>query len=116
MKFTFEKLDIYRKTSDLVDNIYLLTRDFPKEELFGLTQQLRRAAVSILLNIAEGSSRASKEFKRFLDIARGSVFECAAILEVSFNQQYICESKFNDFKDTLVEISKMLSGLKRSLK
>jgi len=115
VKFNFEKLDVYKKSNDFVSEIYLLIKNYPKEEMFGLTSQLRRAAVSISLNIAEGSARTKKDFSRFVDMARGSILECVTILQISLKQNYINETKFNDFKNKLIEISKMLSGLKRSL-
>ena len=115
MEFNFEKLDVYKKSNDFVSEIYLLTKNYPKEEMFGLTSQLRRAAVSISLNIAEGSARTKKDFSRFVDMARGSILECVTILQISLKQNYINETKFNDFKNKLIEISKMLSGLKLSL-
>ncbi|MEI6562516.1 MAG: four helix bundle protein [Verrucomicrobiota bacterium] len=74
--FNFEKLDVWKKGIDLADLIYSLTRCFPAEEKFGLTNQMRRAAVSVSSNIAEGSSRGSRlDFARFLEIAEGSLFE-----------------------------------------
>jgi len=74
--FNFEKLDVWQKAIEFADLIYADTRTFPTEERFGLTTQLRRAAVSISSNIAEGSSRSSKiDFARFVEIAGGSVFE-----------------------------------------
>ncbi len=74
--FNFEKLDVWQKAIDFANLVYNETRAFPAEERFGLTNQLRRAAVSISSNIAEGSSRSSKsDFARFLEIAAGSVFE-----------------------------------------
>jgi four helix bundle protein len=113
--FKFEKLVVYQKAIDLIDKIYLLTKGYPNDEMFGLTSQLRRSAVSISLNIAEGSARPKKDFRRFLDIARGSVYECVAVLRISFKQNYINKSKFEELKEYLAEISKMLSGLKSSL-
>ncbi len=115
MSFKFEELLVYQKAIDFVGKIYLLTMDYPRDELFGLTSQLRRAAVSISLNIAEGSARTKKDFCRFIDMARGSVFECVAILKVSVKQDYVSQSELDAFESNLAEISKMLSGLKRTL-
>ena len=74
--FNFEKLEVWQKSIDFADLIYALTRSFPQEERFGLTNQMRRAAVSISSNIAEGSARVSRnDFARFIEIATGSVFD-----------------------------------------
>jgi len=115
MQFNFEKLSVYKKSNEFVNEIYQLTKKYPREEMFGLISQLRRAAVSISLNIAEGSARTKKDFSRFIDMARGSIFECLTILEISLNQDYVDKTKFDEFKKKLIEISKMLSGLKNSL-
>ncbi len=115
MGFNFEDLDVYNKAIDVVNDIYLLTKAFPKEEMFGLTNQLRRAAVSIPSNIAEGSARSKKDFSRFIDIARGSLFECVTMLQISFKQRYINNENFSDLKNKLTDLSKMLSGLKKSI-
>lgn len=115
ISFKFEELVVYQKAIVFVYKIYSLTKRYPHDEMFGLTSQLRRAAVSISLNIAEVSARTKKEFNRFLDMARGSVFECVAILQISPKQKYINKSAFEELKESLVEISKKLSGLKHSL-
>ncbi len=115
MSFNFEKLDVYEKSINFVNEVYLTTKKYPKEEMFGLTSQFRRAAVSISVNIAEGSAKTKKDFSRFVDMARGSVFECVTILQISERLNYISRSRFNELRDKLVEMSKMLSGLKRSL-
>lgn len=115
MGFNFEDLDVYNKAIDFVSDIYLLTNKFPKNEIFGLSGQLRRASVSIPSNISEGSARTKKDFCRFIDIARGSVFECVTLLTISLKQNYISESKFRNVRDNLTDLSKMLSGLKRSI-
>jgi four helix bundle protein len=115
MGFNFEELDVYDKAIDLVSHIYLITRNFPKDEVFGLTSQLRRAAISIASNISEGSARSKKDFSRFIDIERGSVFECVTLLQISVRQHYIVDDKFVDLKSELTDLSKMLSGLKRSI-
>ena len=115
MSFNFEKLVVYQKAIDVIDKIYSLTKKYPRDEIFGLTSQLQRAAVSIALNIAEGSARSKKDFGRFIDMARGSIFECVAILQISLKQNYISLSELENIRSDLVEISKMLSGLKNTL-
>jgi len=116
MESNFEKLNVYKKAIDLSDEAYSLTKSFPKEEIFGLTSQMRRATVSIALNLAEGSVRTKKEFCRYIDISRGSGFESIAILEISLRQKYITDEQYKDFRGKITGILKMLSGLKKSLK
>jgi four helix bundle protein len=115
MGFSFEKLDVYKKAIDFVNDIYSLTRTFPKDEMFGLTNQLRKAAVSVPLNISEGSARSRKDFSRFIDMARGSIFECVAALRISLKQRYLDQERLVDLEDKLTDLSKMLSGLKSSM-
>jgi four helix bundle protein len=114
--FNFEKLTVYRKAIELTHKIYEITKKFPDKEIFGLTNQIRRASVSIALNIAEGSGKGKKEFAHYLDIARGSVFESLAAAEISLHECYISQQLYNDIRLQLEELSKMISGLKRSLK
>ena len=76
-------LIVWQKAIDLCKVVYKITETFPQREMYGLSSQLRRAAVSIPSNIAEGSSRSKKDNRRFLDIARGSCFEVVAILNVA---------------------------------
>jgi four helix bundle protein len=113
--FNFENLNVYKKAIEFVKHVYLATKEFPREEMFGLTNQFRRAAVSISLNIAEGSAQTKKGFRKFLDTARGSVYECVAALQISKELGYIGAQKLEQLRADLVTISKMLSGLKRSL-
>jgi len=115
MGLNFEELDVYRKAIDLVNDIYSLTKTFPKDETFGLTSQLRRAAVSIPTNISEGSARAKRDFSRFIDIARGSVFECVTLLQISGKQHHLGDREYAEMRSDLTELSRMLSGLKKSV-
>jgi four helix bundle protein len=113
--FNFENLNVYKKAIEFVRQIYFATKEFPRKEVFGITNQLRRAAVSIPLNIAEGSAQTKKGFRKFLDTARGSVYECIAVLQISNDIGYIDARKLEQLQTELVVISKMLSGLKRSI-
>lgn len=99
-----------------MDAIYVLTERWPKDELFGLTNQLRRAAVSIALNIAEGSSRTKKDFRHFLDLARGSCYECVAILTIAVNRQYITNEQHSACYEQANKLARMTNALKVSLK
>ena len=86
--FSFERLEVWQKAIDFADLVYKVTKTFPDDERFGLTSQMRRAAVSISSNIAEGSSRFSKpDFARFLEIATGSVFEVVSQSFISRRRQ-----------------------------
>jgi len=114
--FNFEKLDVWRKAIDFADLIYAETRAFPAEELFGLTNQLRKASVSVSSNIAEGSSRSSKsDFARFTEIAAGSVFEAVSQAFIARRQSFLSEDQFRKIYTAAEELSRMLSGLRKSL-
>lgn len=114
--FNFEKLDVWQKAIDFADLVYAQTRKFPADERFGLTNQMRRAAVSISSNIAEGCSRSSKtDFARFVEIATGSVFEVVSQAFVGRRQRFLDETGFRKLYEAAEEQSKMLSGLRKSL-
>jgi four helix bundle protein len=114
--FNFEKLDVWQKAIDFGDFIYNETRGLPSEERFGLTNQLRRASVSISSNIAEGSSRSSKnDFARFAEIAAGSVFEAVSQAFIARRQNFLSEDQFRKIYAHAEELSRMLSGLRKSL-
>ena len=101
----------------VVSEVYEVTGKFPKDELYGLTSQLRRAAVSIAMNIAEGSGADSDaEFKRFLTLASKSVFEVMCGLEVAANLTYLSRELTDRLLDHLEELSRMLHGLVKKLK
>ncbi len=114
--FNFEKLEVWQKAIGFADLIYRLTGSFPDDERFGLTTQMRRAAVSISSNVAEGSSRSSRpDFSRFIEIATGSIFEVASQSTIARNQGFLSEESYRKIYDAAEEQSRMLSGLRRSL-
>ncbi|SDG04735.1 four helix bundle protein [Epilithonimonas hungarica] len=100
----------------LIKDLYLITKSFPKEELFGIISQMRRAALSIPLNIAEGAARTSKkEFVRFLDIAIGSIAELDTLFIISYELEFLSDEDFNQLNSKLDLIGKLVYGLKRKL-
>src|SRR3954468_17991184 len=111
-----EKLDVWRAAVDFVVMIYGATESFPKEEKFGLTSQVRRAAVSAPANIAEGAARRSpKEFIHFISNAQGSASELETELLIAQRLGYLQESVYVEMRDTLDNIGRMLIGLTRHL-
>jgi len=113
---SFKKLTVWKKAYQLVLTIYKHSQKFPPSELYGLTSQLRRAGVSILANIAEGSERQSKkEFLQFLSIARGSLAEVESYLILVKDLGYIHEGEFVELEDQRKEVGKLLRGLYKSL-
>jgi four helix bundle protein len=114
--FNFEKLDVWREAIDFADLVYELTRDFPDEERFGLTNQMRRAAVSISSNLAEGSSRSSQiDFSRFVEISTGSLFEVLPQFTIALKRKMIARKDYELIYAAAEKQSKMLSGLRKSL-
>ena len=114
--FNFEKLETWQKAINFADSVYEVTRNFPADERFGLTNQMRRAAVSISSNIAEGAARNSKnDYARFLEIATGSLFEVVSQSFVSKRQGFLSEADFKKLYAAAEEQGKMLSGLRRSV-
>ena len=102
---------------DLSFSVYKMTGAFPPCELYGLSSQMRRAAVSMASNIAEGAGRGSDaEFSHFLDIARGSSFELETQLIIASQLEYLDKEKTEIMKNEIVEIQKMITGLKQTLK
>jgi four helix bundle protein len=116
MNKSFRELVVWQKAMELTVAIYLLTKDYPREELFGLTNQLRRCAVSIPSNIAEGQGRISAgEFRQFLGIARGSVCELQTQLELSRRLQFGGKDLIDSADALSIEVRKMLFGMLDSL-
>src|SRR5438045_3968149 len=114
--FNFEKLETWSEAIAFADLVYTLSRRFPDEERFGLANQMRRAAVSISSNIAEGSSRASRtDFARFVEIATGSLFEVVSQTTVALRRKMIAQNDYNRIYAAAEKQSRMLNGLRRSL-
>src|SRR4029450_2403492 len=110
--FTFEKLDVWQKAIDFADLVYNYTRNFPADQRFGVTNQMRRAAVSISSNIAEGTPRMSQtDFARFIEIATGSVFEVVSQSFIGRRQGLMNEDDFRALYGAADEIGRMLRGL-----
>lgn len=109
---TFRNLNVYIKSKELVKQIYSLLKKFPREEQFALSDQLRRAVISIPSNIAEGSGRNSqKDQAHFYNIAYGSLMEVFSQLDIACDLGYISQEEFNQLESLINEEAKMLSGL-----
>lgn len=114
--FSFERLDAYIHARTLVKEIYRLQGRFPKEEKYALGDQVRRAAVSITANIAEGCGRSSnKEKVRFIEIAFGSLTEAFSELQIAQDLQYITEEEFDELRPYFSRVARIMSGLRKSL-
>jgi four helix bundle protein len=113
----FKELKVWEKAHVLTLQVYRETQCFPKEELYGLTSQLRRAAASIAANIVEGCGRRSDgEFTRFLQIARGSASELEYHLLLARDLHLLDESAFHDLDTKVVEVERMLTGLAKKVR
>jgi len=114
---SYKDLVAWQKSMALVTEVYRASQEFPKEELFALMSQIRRAAVSVPSNIAEGHARSSKkEFQYFLSNARGSLAELETQLTIAYQLAYIKETTINQLLDRLGEVGRILNGLLLSLK
>lgn len=113
----FRDIKAWQKAHDLVLDVYKITRDFPKEEIYGLTSQIRRAAVSITSNISEGACRGGeKEMRYFMTLSMGSASEVEYQLLLGHDLGYISDSVYNELNIKIVEIKKMLTGYIKTLK
>ena len=114
--FSFERLEAYIQAKELVKEIYKLQSRFPKEEKFALGDQVRRAAVSITANIAEGCGRYSpKEKIRYIEIAFGSMTEVFSELQIAYELEYITKDDIDAIRPCFSQVAKKLSGLRKSL-
>lgn len=113
---SYRDLIVWQKSMDLVNKIYSITQSFPKEEMYGVTSQMRRAGISVPANIAEGQARNSKgEFRQFLGIAQGSLAELETLILICQNLGYIQPNNAEELLDNCEEIAKLSAALKRSL-
>ena len=115
--FKLERLETWRKAIQFADRVYCVTKTVPDDARFGLTSQMRRAAVSISSNIVEGTPRDTRDdYARFLEFATGSNFEMILRSFISRNQGFLTEQNFQAVYTAAEEPSRMLSGLRRSLR
>lgn len=114
---TYRELVVWQKGMDLVQEIYLVTREFPREEMYGLTSQIRRAAVSIPSNIAEGQGRkTTKEFLNHLSIAYGSLLEVETQAMIAERLQYLQPPRIQELLKLTSEVGKLINGLAAALR
>ena len=114
--FRFEKLEVWRKAVEFADHVYRQTQRFPAAERYGLTNQMRRAAVSVSSNIAEGSGRGTdKEFARFVQMAYGLLMEVVSQAAIARTQSFLDEKPHGELYAKAEELAKMLSGLRSRL-
>ena len=113
----FKKLQVWRRSHDLTLRIYELTSQFPREEIYGITSQIRRASASIPTNIADGCGReGAPEFVRFLQIAMGSASETEYLVILAHDLKYIDDDQYDTVVDTIVNVKKMLAALIRTVR
>jgi four helix bundle protein len=113
----YRNLKVYQEAHVLVKQIYQVTRKFPQTEIFGLTSQMRRAAVSVVANILEGHARAGKkEFKHFLSISNGSLVELEYYIELCRELEYITKSEHEEIEKQRFAVGSLLGGLIRYMK
>ncbi|MBO4729977.1 MAG: four helix bundle protein [Bacteroidaceae bacterium] len=113
--FSFETLNVYQAVRNLVKEIYIAQKHLPKEETYALGDQIRRAAISISSNLAEGSARSSyREKIHFIEISYGSLMEVYSQLQLGVDLNYIEQETFLSIREDIINIAKMMSGLKSS--
>ena len=114
--FAFDNLEVYKKSLEVAKQVYALVRGFPDDEKFGLTSQLRRAATSICLNIAEGKGRGTdKDFARFLYQARGSALEVIAAMQLAEMFGYVESEDLDDLSEAIHHLTSKLTQFIRAL-
>lgn len=114
--FRFEKLEVWKDARELVSLVYKITSGFPAKEQFGLTDQIRRAAVSIALNIAEGSVKGSDiDFRRYLKISQGSVNEMVTGFFIALDQKFITNTEFEEIYNFSLKVNAKLNAFSKAL-
>ncbi len=112
----YKEMKIWQKARKLVKVVYQISKKLPKEELYGLTSQIRRAVISVPANIAEGAGRGTdRDFCHFLDIARGSLFELDTLLILSSDLEYVSEEELSPAFENINEIIKMMVSFQNRL-
>ena len=114
--FRFEKLEIWDDAREFISTVYKTTADFPKSEEFGLTNQIRRASISIALNIAEGSAKGSDaDFKRFLKMSQGSLHETVTGFYIALDQKSIVQKQFDEIYNFALKVDAKLNAFLKAL-
>ncbi|MBZ5706903.1 MAG: four helix bundle protein [Acidobacteriia bacterium] len=117
MSHSYKDLIVWQRARALASAIYQITESFPRSEVYGLTSQLRRAAVSVVSNIAEGQGRLTKgEFQQFLGHARGSLLEMETQLLIAVDLTYLSHEEFRQVEPRIAEVRRLLNGLLESLR
>lgn len=112
LQLAHTKLDVYQFSQQLALECYKVTKQFPTDERFAMVQQIRRAAISVHLNIAEGSSRKSEaERNRYFEISRGSVIEIDSAIGIAFKLDYVKMEDIRNLGDSIIKTFKLLSGM-----
>lgn len=114
--FDFESLELYKKSLDYIDFVYDITKTFPREELFGLSDQIKRAANSIALNIGEGYGESVLLGLRYMRIVRGSIRECVVCSTVGYRRNWISDENYQISREKLTELSRLAAGYVKYLK
>jgi four helix bundle protein len=115
-RFRFEKLEVWQEVRKINQVIYRLTKRFPRQEMFAMTAQVRRAAISVSSNIAEGSGRNSdKDFAHFLEQSYASLMEVASVFFPGLDEVYVTETDLDELFDEMVRLAKRIASLNRSL-
>lgn len=113
---SYRDLNVWQRSVDLATRLYGTTQHFPQSEIYGLTNQMRRAAVSIASNIAEGQVRSTLDYARFVTIARGSLAELETQLEIARRIGYLSQEEFDSLSEEMVVIGRQLNALLKRLK